>query len=68
MDVHIYLMYVQTVRICNGIKQAIIVAEEYKEYHKDYIEFWIELLKIIEKKINCLTQFIIIGKRKIKVY
>ena len=54
LDVHIYLMYVQTVRICNGIKQAIIVAEEYKEYHKDYIEFWIELLKLLEKKDQLL--------------
>lgn len=54
LDVHIYLMYVQAVRICNGIKQAIVLMEEYKEYHKDYIEFWIELLRLLEKKDELL--------------
>ena len=52
-DVQLFLFYIQTLVNRGNVEKACILLEKYKEQYKDYLEYWLQVLKITRDE-NCI--------------
>lgn len=42
-DIYLFLLYVQSIRVCDGKEAAITELKKYQSVYKDYVEYWLEI-------------------------
>ena len=47
-DIYLFLLYVQSIRVCDGKEAAITEWKKYQSVYKDYVEYWLEIFKVHE--------------------
>lgn len=45
-DIGIFMMYIQAIRINKGKETAIVELDKYRNLYEDYLEYWIEYIKL----------------------
>ena len=55
-DIYLFLLYVQSIRVCDGKEAAITEWKKYQSVYKDYVEYWLEIFKVHETERKMLPE------------
>ena len=55
-DIYLFLLYVQSIRVCDGKEAAITEWKKYQSVYKDYVEYWLEIFKVYETERKMLPE------------
>lgn len=55
-DIYMFLLYVQSIRGCDGKEAAIVELKKYQSVYKDYVEYWLEIFKVHETERKKLPE------------
>lgn len=55
-DIYLFLLYVQSIRVCDGKEAAITELKKYQSVYKDYVEYWLEIFKVHETERKMLPE------------
>lgn len=61
-DIYLFLLYVQSIRVCDGKEAAITEWKKYQSVYKDYVEYWLEIFKVHETERKCFRNYLKNGR------